>query len=69
VGIIGPRVIGRIGGKRAVVAGFLLQAAATLALVLLGPPADHDRRVMVGTTGGSWSARPVSREADVHRGR
>jgi EmrB/QacA subfamily drug resistance transporter len=36
-GIIGPKVIGRIGSKRAVVAGFLLQAAATLALVLLGP--------------------------------
>ncbi|MEU9580194.1 MFS transporter [Streptomyces chilikensis] len=35
-GIAGPRVIARIGGKRTVVAGFAVQAAATAPLLLLG---------------------------------
>lgn len=35
-GLVGPKVIGRINAKRAIVAGFALQAAATAPLVLLG---------------------------------
>lgn len=35
-GVLGPRLIGRIGGKRAVVTGFAVQAVATCALVMLG---------------------------------
>lgn len=36
-GMIGPRVIGRIGAKSAIVGGFVVQAAATVPLVFLGP--------------------------------
>ncbi|WP_151772510.1 MFS transporter [Streptomyces abyssomicinicus] len=35
-GMAGPRVIARLGGKRTVVAGFAVQAAATAPLLLLG---------------------------------
>jgi predicted MFS family arabinose efflux permease len=35
-GIVGPRVIGAVGAHRALVGGFVLQAAATLPLVALG---------------------------------
>ncbi|WP_167996043.1 MFS transporter [Arthrobacter pigmenti] len=35
-GMIGPKVIGRIGTKRAIVYGFTVQALATAALVMLG---------------------------------
>ncbi|GAB3536032.1 MFS transporter [Arthrobacter tecti] len=35
-GMIGPKIIGRIGSKRAIVYGFSVQAAATVTLVLLG---------------------------------
>jgi EmrB/QacA subfamily drug resistance transporter len=35
-GVLGPRVIGRIGGKAAIVGGFLVQAVATVPLVFLG---------------------------------
>lgn len=35
-GTIAPKVLGRLGTRRTIVAGFLLQAAATLPLVLLG---------------------------------
>ncbi|GII31879.1 MFS transporter [Planotetraspora mira] len=35
-GILGPRVIGAVGGKNALVAGFLTQAAATIPLIFLG---------------------------------
>lgn len=35
-GLAGPRVIGRVGGKHAVVFGLAVQAAATIPLVLLG---------------------------------
>lgn len=35
-GIIGPKLIGRIGAKKAIVTGLLLQAAATLPLAFLG---------------------------------
>ncbi|MFC4012533.1 MFS transporter [Nonomuraea purpurea] len=34
-GVIGPRIIGALGNRNALVAGFLLQAAATLPLVFL----------------------------------
>lgn len=33
-GLLAPRVIGRIGGRQAIVTGFVFQAAATVALVL-----------------------------------
>lgn len=36
-GILGPRVIGKVGNRRALVIGFLVQAAATLPLALVGP--------------------------------
>lgn len=36
-GLVGPRVIGRVGSRNALVIGFLAQAAATLPLALLGP--------------------------------
>lgn len=35
-GMLGPRVIARVGGRRALAGGFMVQAAATLPLVLLG---------------------------------
>ncbi|MCX4095898.1 MFS transporter [Nocardia sp. alder85J] len=35
-GVVGPRVIGALGGKYAVAAGLVVQAAATLPLVFLG---------------------------------
>ncbi|WP_158690486.1 MFS transporter [Streptomyces sp. 142MFCol3.1] len=35
-GIIGPKVIGTVGTRNALVAGFLVQAAATVPLVFLG---------------------------------
>lgn len=34
-GIVGPRVIGKIGNKRAIVSGFIVQAIATASLVML----------------------------------
>lgn len=35
-GVVAPRIIGRVGGKRAIVAGLLVQGAATLPLAFLG---------------------------------
>lgn len=35
-GMLAPRIIGRIGGKRAIAYGFVVQAAATLPLAFLG---------------------------------
>ena len=35
-GMVGPRVIGRLGSRNALVAGFLVQAAATIPLIFLG---------------------------------
>ncbi|MCG6494731.1 MFS transporter [Kitasatospora sp. A2-31] len=35
-GLLAPRVLGRLGGRGALLAGFLVQAAATAALLLLG---------------------------------
>ncbi len=37
-GVLGPRVIGALGSRNALVAGFLVQAAATVPLIFLG---DH----------------------------
>jgi predicted MFS family arabinose efflux permease len=36
-GLLGPKLIGRLGAKRTLVAGFLVQALATAPLTLLGP--------------------------------
>lgn len=38
-GLVGPRLIARFGTRTAIVGGFLVQGAATLALVLLSPSA------------------------------
>lgn len=35
-GMLAPRIIGRVGGKRAIVSGLVVQAAATLPLAFLG---------------------------------
>ena len=35
-GVVGPRVIGRVGSRNTIVVGLLVQAAATIPLVLLG---------------------------------
>jgi EmrB/QacA subfamily drug resistance transporter len=35
-GVVGPRVIGRLGSRNALVVGFLVQAAATVPLIFLG---------------------------------
>ncbi|MCA5923091.1 MFS transporter [Curtobacterium oceanosedimentum] len=48
-GLIGPRVIGRFGNKAAIVGGFLVQGAATLPLVLIGPAASSIWLVLVAT--------------------
>jgi MFS family permease len=37
-GIVAPRVIARVGNRRAIVAGFVVQATATVPLVYLGMP-------------------------------
>ncbi len=48
-GVLGPKVIGGIGGARTVVVGFVAQAAATLALVLLGPESSWIALLLVAT--------------------
>ena len=48
-GIIGPKVIGTLGSRRAIVAGFLLQAAATIPLIFLGPDSDWLLLLLVAT--------------------
>lgn len=48
-GLLGPRVIGRIGNKAAIVGGFLVQAAATLPLVLISAAAGSIWLVLVAT--------------------
>jgi EmrB/QacA subfamily drug resistance transporter len=35
-GLVGPKIIGRFGSHRSIVGGFMVQAAATLSLVMLG---------------------------------
>jgi EmrB/QacA subfamily drug resistance transporter len=48
-GIIGPKVIGKLGSQRAIVAGFLLQAAATIPLMFLGPDSVWILLLLVAT--------------------
>ncbi|TFD54491.1 MFS transporter [Cryobacterium frigoriphilum] len=47
--IIGPKVIGTLGSRRAIVAGFLLQAAATFPLLFLGPDSGWILLLLVAT--------------------
>lgn len=51
-GMVAPKVIGRIGSKNAIVAGFLLQAVATASLVLLGQDSAWMALLLVATFGG-----------------
>ncbi len=48
-GMIGPRVIGKLGSKRAIVVGFLVQAAATIPLVFLGSDSGWIILVLIST--------------------
>lgn len=48
-GMVAPKVIGRIGSKNAIVAGFLLQAVATVSLVLLGQDSAWMAPLLVAT--------------------
>ncbi|MFC0625476.1 MFS transporter [Kribbella deserti] len=48
-GIVAPKVIGRVGSKNAIVAGFLLQAVATVSLVLLGQDSAWMALLLVAT--------------------
>ena len=51
-GLVAPRVIGRIGGKRAIVAAFVVQAAATLPLAFLGHLPGWPAVLLVATFAG-----------------
>ncbi|MER7211157.1 MFS transporter [Streptosporangium sp. NPDC000239] len=51
-GIVGPKVIGRIGSARAVVVGLVVQAASTLPLALLGPEPGWIALLLVATFAG-----------------
>ncbi|MFF2243323.1 MFS transporter [Arthrobacter sp. NPDC058130] len=48
-GILGPKVIGKIGNKKAIVYGFIVQAAATGALVLLSSSPASIALLLVAT--------------------
>lgn len=48
-GVLGPRVIGALGTKGALVTGFVVQAAATVPLVFLGPSSHWILVVLVTT--------------------
>jgi EmrB/QacA subfamily drug resistance transporter len=48
-GVLGPRVIAGVGSKAAVVAGFMVQAAATVPLVFLGSSSGAIVLVLVAT--------------------
>ncbi len=48
-GLLGPRVIGRFGTRTAIVGGFLVQAVATLALVLVSEDASSIWLVLAAT--------------------
>jgi EmrB/QacA subfamily drug resistance transporter len=48
-GMVAPRVIGKAGAKSAIVIGFLIQAAATLSLVLLGQDSAWMALLLVAT--------------------
>jgi EmrB/QacA subfamily drug resistance transporter len=51
-GILGPRVIGAIGARNALVTGFLVQAAATVPLVFLGERSGWIAVLLVATFAG-----------------
>ncbi|MFC6087145.1 MFS transporter [Sphaerisporangium aureirubrum] len=48
-GVVGPKIIGSVGSKNAVVGGFLVQAAATVSLVLLEPSTSSMALLLVAT--------------------
>jgi EmrB/QacA subfamily drug resistance transporter len=48
-GIVGPRVIGAVGNRNALVVGFLVQAAATLPLAFIGPESLWIYPILVAT--------------------
>ena len=48
-GLVGPRIIGRFGNKAAIVGGFLVQAVATLSLVLITPNLSSIALVLIAT--------------------
>ena len=48
-GLIGPKVIGALGSRRAIVAGLLLQAAATISLAVLGSDSGWIFLLLVAT--------------------
>ena len=51
-GLIGPRVIGRVGSKTAMVIGLLVQAAATIPLAFLGAGSGAITLLLVATFAG-----------------
>ncbi|MFD0886117.1 MFS transporter, partial [Streptosporangium algeriense] len=51
-GIVGPKVIGRVGSAGAVVVGFVVQAASTLPLALLGQEPGWIALLLVATFAG-----------------
>jgi EmrB/QacA subfamily drug resistance transporter len=48
-GVLGPRLIGRINNRRAIITGFGVQAVATGVLILLGPASMWIVLLLVGT--------------------
>nr|WP_123816479.1 MFS transporter [Myceligenerans xiligouense] len=48
-GLLGPKVVGRFGNKAAIVGGFLVQAAATLPLVLISESGNSIWLILVAT--------------------
>lgn len=48
-GVVGPRLIGRLGNRTVLVAGFVVQAAATLPLALVGPASFWIYPILVAT--------------------
>lgn len=48
-GLVGPRIIGKVGNKAAIVGGFLVQAVATLSLVLISEAPESIWLVLVAT--------------------
>jgi EmrB/QacA subfamily drug resistance transporter len=48
-GMVAPKVIGRVGARNAIVLGFLLQAAATVSLVLLGQTKESMVLLLIAT--------------------
>ncbi|TCO59372.1 MFS transporter [Actinocrispum wychmicini] len=48
-GIVAPKIIGKLGNKKTVITGFLVQAAATLPLVLLGSSRASIALLLVAT--------------------